>query len=79
MTAVAARSAVNGTCTSFQTDSAFAARGFARGTGGWWHKSLPVAERGRMLAEVGRSLNGQLRDLMARDVERLEPTDRSRT
>jgi ABC-type multidrug transport system ATPase subunit len=49
------------------------ARGFTRGTGGWWHKSVMVAERAQLLAEVGRNLNGQLRDLVARDVERLDP------
>ena len=49
-------------------------QGFLRGTAGWWSKSVPVAQRARLLAEMGRSLNGQVRDVMARDVERL-PAD----
>ncbi len=49
------------------------ARGFARGAAGWWSKSLPVAERARLLADLGRSLNGQVQDVVARDVERLQP------
>lgn len=48
-------------------------RGFAVGAGGWWSKALPVAERARLLADIGRSLNGQVRDVLARDVERLQP------
>jgi ABC-type multidrug transport system ATPase subunit len=48
--------------------------GFRRGTAGWWSKSVPVAERARLLAEMGRRLNGEVRDVMARDVERL-PAD----
>ncbi len=47
-------------------------RGFSRGAGGWWNKSLPVAERARLLAEIGRSLDGQVQDVVARDVERLD-------
>lgn len=50
------------------------ARGFARGNAGWWSRSLPVAERAGLLSELGRSLNGQVRDLMARDIERLQPS-----
>jgi ABC-type multidrug transport system ATPase subunit len=49
------------------------ARGFARGSTGWWSKSLPVAERARLLGDLGRSLNGQVRDVMARDIERVRP------
>jgi ABC-type multidrug transport system ATPase subunit len=48
-------------------------RGFTRGATGWWSRSLPVHERARLLGEIGKHLNGQLRDVMARDVERLEP------
>ncbi|HEU4418937.1 MAG TPA: ABC transporter ATP-binding protein [Planctomycetota bacterium] len=48
-------------------------RGFARGAGGWWSMSLSVHERARLLSELGRNLNGCLRDVMARDVERLQP------
>ncbi|MBX3462769.1 MAG: ABC transporter ATP-binding protein [Planctomycetes bacterium] len=49
------------------------ARGFTQGATGWWSRSLPVHERARLLGEIGRNLNGQLRDVMARDVERLQP------
>ncbi|HEX6813813.1 MAG TPA: ABC transporter ATP-binding protein [Planctomycetota bacterium] len=48
-------------------------RGFARGASGWWSKTIAVGERARLLAEMGRSLNGCVRDVMARDVERLQP------
>jgi ABC-type multidrug transport system ATPase subunit len=49
------------------------ARGFVQGATGWWSRSLPVHERAQLLGEIGRQLNGQLRDVMARDVERLQP------
>lgn len=49
-------------------------RGFARGSAGWWSLSLPVGERARLLGDIGRHLNGQVHDVMARDVERLQPT-----
>jgi ABC-2 type transport system ATP-binding protein len=49
------------------------ARGFARGAAGWWSKSMPVHERARLLGEIGRCLNGQVRDVMARDQDRLQP------
>jgi ABC-2 type transport system ATP-binding protein len=49
------------------------ARGFARGATGWWSKSLPVGERARLLGDIGRRLDGQVRDVVARDVERLQP------
>lgn len=48
-------------------------RGFQRGVTGWWHKLLPVAGRARLLGELGRGLNGQVEDVVARDVERLDP------
>ena len=51
-------------------------RGFARGAGGWWSMSLSVHERARLVAELGLNLNGCLRDVMARDVERLQPCDK---
>lgn len=50
-----------------------ARRGFAAGVGGWWSMTLPVGERARLLADLGKTLNGQVRDVMARDVERLAP------
>ncbi|MBK8097323.1 MAG: ABC transporter ATP-binding protein [Planctomycetes bacterium] len=49
------------------------ARGFLPGATGWWNKALPVHERAHLLAEIGRNLNGQVRDLMARDSERVAP------
>lgn len=49
------------------------AQGFVRGAAGWWNRALPVSERARLLAELGRNLNGCVRDVMARDVERLQP------
>jgi len=57
-------------------DSWLSARGFSRGATGWWSKSIPVHERARLLGDIGRSLNGQVRDVMARDVERLQPEQR---
>ena len=50
-----------------------AARGFRRGSTGWWSRSMPAQERAHLLAEIGRNLNGQVRDVLARDVERLQP------
>jgi ABC-type multidrug transport system ATPase subunit len=50
-----------------------AQRGFQPGAVGWWSKAMPVTERARLLGELGRSLNGQVRDVLARDVERLQP------
>lgn len=49
------------------------ARGFIRGAAGWWSRSVRTRERATLLAEIGRSLNGQLRDVLAHDVERLRP------
>jgi ABC-2 type transport system ATP-binding protein len=46
-------------------------QGFRRGMPGWWSKALPVGERARLLAAMGRQLNGEVRDVIARDVERL--------
>lgn len=55
------------------------ARGFHRGGSGWWSRSMPVHERARVLAEIGRNLNGQVRDVLARDSERLADHDRKET
>ena len=49
------------------------ARGFVRGALGWWSRSLPIGDRARVVAAIGRELNGQVKDVMARDVERLQP------
>lgn len=48
-------------------------RGFQRGATGWWRKAVAATERARLLSDLGRSLNGQVRDVLARDLERLEP------
>jgi ABC-2 type transport system ATP-binding protein len=50
-----------------------ASRGFARGALGWWTTTTPVHERARLIGDISRNLNGCLRDVMARDTERLEP------
>lgn len=56
-----------------RADQWLLARGFARGTTGWWSLQVPVDQRARLLAELGRNLDGQVQDVMARDVERLQP------
>jgi ABC-type multidrug transport system ATPase subunit len=50
-------------------------RGFRRGAAGWWSKAMPVTERARLLAEIGQRLDGEVRDVIARDVERLTLRD----
>ncbi len=54
-----------------RADAWLSERGFQRGAAGWWNKSLPVGERARLLAELGKNLDGQVQDVVARDVERL--------
>jgi ABC-type multidrug transport system ATPase subunit len=56
-----------------RADAWLAARGFVRGGGGWWNRGVAVGERVHLLRELGTSLNGELRDVVARDVERLQP------
>ncbi|MBL8747648.1 MAG: ABC transporter ATP-binding protein [Planctomycetes bacterium] len=56
-------------------DRWLADRGFSCGAAGWWSRSVPVGERARLLADIGKSLNGQVRDVVARDVERLQPKE----
>lgn len=51
-------------------------RGFVPGAGGWWSRAVPVGERARLVGELGRSLNGELLDVTARDVERLHEPHR---
>ena len=46
--------------------------GFARGAGGWWHAALPLGERVGLLRAVVQELDGQVGDVVARDVDRLE-------
>jgi ABC-2 type transport system ATP-binding protein len=52
-------------------DAWLRSRGFARGASGWWSRCVPVHERARLVREITERLNGQLHDVMARDVERL--------
>ena len=51
-------------------------RGFVPGSGGWWSRSVAVGERARLVGELGRSLNGEVLDVTARDVERLQDPQR---
>lgn len=48
-------------------------RGFVCSATGWWSKSMPAGERAAMVTDIVRSLDGNLRDVLARDVERLQP------
>ncbi|MBL9077274.1 MAG: ABC transporter ATP-binding protein [Planctomycetes bacterium] len=48
-------------------------QGFVQGATGWWSRALPVAQRARLLGEITHRLDGTLRDVIARDVERLQP------
>lgn len=54
------------------------ANGFTAGLAGWWSRALPVGQRARVVADIGQQLNGQVQDLMARDVERLQPVTKER-
>ena len=56
-----------------EAETWLATHGFRRGVAGWWSRSLPVGDRAALLRLVGQQLNGQVRDLLARDVERLAP------
>ncbi len=49
-----------------------AARGFARGTQGAWARTLPHAEKMTLLKEVFSTFNGQLQNVLVRDLESLE-------
>lgn len=51
------------------------ANGFQPGAAGWWSRALPVADRARVVGEIGKNLNGHVTDVMARDVERLAPEE----
>jgi ABC-type multidrug transport system ATPase subunit len=58
------------------TDAAsawLADRGFQPGNVGWWSRTVPTGLRAGLVADVVRDLNGQVRDVLARDVERLDP------
>jgi ABC-type multidrug transport system ATPase subunit len=47
-------------------------RGFRRGAGGWWFRTLSPVEKRQLLPELTAALGPALRDLNARDLERLE-------
>lgn len=49
------------------------ARGFRPAAGGWWSRSLPAGDRAALLRELVQNLNGTMIDLLACDVERLDP------
>jgi ABC-type multidrug transport system ATPase subunit len=48
------------------------ANGFTPGTGCWWAKSVPRAEKASELARLFAELHGDLSDLLVRDVETVE-------
>ncbi len=50
-----------------------AARGFSRGATGWWVRTLPAQERVVLVRSILGQLNGQVKDVMVRDIERLQP------
>ncbi|MBZ0150026.1 MAG: ABC transporter ATP-binding protein [Planctomycetes bacterium] len=50
--------------------------GFTAGLSGWWSRVLPAGQRAGIVADIGRTLEGQVRDLMARDVERLQSAEK---
>jgi ABC-type multidrug transport system ATPase subunit len=61
------------------------ARGFRRTPAGAWHRTLPHAEKLKLLAEISRELGPALRNLSARDLEGIDlagvapgPSERSR-
>jgi ABC-type multidrug transport system ATPase subunit len=53
-----------------------ASRGFAKRRAGWWTRVVGRAEKRSLLAELARELGSSLRDVNARDLERLELTAR---
>src|SRR5262249_9872906 len=51
------------------------ALGFSRGTGSWWAKIVPRADKAEELERLVAELNGDLGDLLVRDVETVESGD----
>jgi ABC-2 type transport system ATP-binding protein len=49
------------------------AHGFSRGATGWWVRTLPAQERVVLVRSILGQLNGQVKDVMVRDIERLQP------
>jgi ABC-2 type transport system ATP-binding protein len=56
-----------------------AAHGFTEGIGGWWAKTVTNAERVELLLAVSSHLGPSLRDVVVRDVERIDASPASRT
>lgn len=48
------------------------AHGFNRGATGWWTRTMPAQERVVLVRSILSQLNGRVRDVMVRDVERLQ-------
>src|SRR5262245_23980603 len=46
--------------------------GFVRGAGDWWRAAVPLGERVQVVRTLVRALDGEVVDVVARDVERLE-------
>jgi ABC-type uncharacterized transport system ATPase subunit len=51
-----------------------AQHGFGRGAGGWWTRTTGRAEKSELLVKLANELGSALRDVNARDLERLELT-----
>lgn len=51
----------------------FRARGFSPGASGAWAKTVTRAEKMGLLAEISRALNGNLSNIVIRDVEKVDP------
>jgi ABC-type multidrug transport system ATPase subunit len=49
------------------------ARGFRRTPAGAWHRTLPYAEKLKLLPEISRELGSALKNLSARDLEGIDP------
>lgn len=49
-------------------------RGFSLNASGWWGKRVARADKVRVVKELAAHLNGQLENIVVRDLERLEPT-----
>lgn len=47
-------------------------RGFRRGMQGWWVRSLPQTEKVSVVKELAQHLNGSLKNLLIRDLEKVD-------
>jgi ABC-type multidrug transport system ATPase subunit len=52
------------------------ANGFEQGSSGWWRRGVAAGHRAALVRDVVQNLNGTLGDVVARDVERLQPDAR---